>query len=252
MIQWSNSTLVKTAWRALGHETSAVDSCCVCDTVAATGGSDGTIFVWNRATGELLRRTRAHVCEVTMLQHVQEDIFASASYECNIRVWYDATSVSLRHGEEVSCFTTNRTHRMVSGCNDKLVRVWDLQTHKLLHSCVGHQGEIYCVAVNENLIASGDSQATVRLWSWDGNALFVSDSVHIGCVRCMVMDHNKLVTGGDSRRIVVWDLKQYAHHKHHVLHRNPFLVSRVMMTTTCLVTSSPDMPGVLSIIQFAP
>jgi WD40 repeat protein len=53
---------------------------------------------------------------------------------------------------------------VVSGSNDKTVRVWDLQTGKQLQLLQGHTGTVTSVALQGNTVVSIDSFGEERVW----------------------------------------------------------------------------------------
>jgi hypothetical protein len=53
---------------------------------------------------------------------------------------------------------------VVSGSDDKTVRVWDLQTGKQLQLLQGHTGWVTSVAMQGNTVVSGSCDNTVRVW----------------------------------------------------------------------------------------
>ena len=58
---------------------------------------------------------------------------------------------------------------IVSGSTDKTVRIWDRE--KLLHKLIGHQNEVYGVALTNDQdikakkIASCSGDRTIKIWS---------------------------------------------------------------------------------------
>jgi WD40 repeat protein len=71
------------------------------------------------------------------------------------------------HGDYVDPVTAlpdNR--RCVSGCDDKLVRVWDIHTRSQLAVLEGHTGWVRSTAVfgGGRYVASGSFDQTVRIW----------------------------------------------------------------------------------------
>jgi len=57
--------------------------------------------------------------------------------------------------------------RVLGACDDGVVLLWDLQTHKVVARFVGHTGRVpTAVFVATNQIASGDVDGNVFLWTW--------------------------------------------------------------------------------------
>lgn len=83
----------------------------------------------------------------------------------------------LGHLSQVFCVTFDRTGRyVITGGDDKLIKVWDTTTGLLRYTFRGHQGELADLSVNfENTcLASGSTDKTVRVWSLkDGQPLMI-------------------------------------------------------------------------------
>lgn len=76
------------------------------------------------------------------------------------------------HTYEVLCLSFDKANkRIITGSNDWMLKVWDLETGWLLRTLRGHTGEVEFINVNhENtMVASGATDGTVRVWSlYDG------------------------------------------------------------------------------------
>lgn len=56
--------------------------------------------------------------------------------------------------------------KLVSGGRDQLVKVWDVQTSKLLHTLAGHEYEVWSVAIHPDgkSVVSGDLMGNLKHW----------------------------------------------------------------------------------------
>ncbi len=100
----------------------------------AGGGNDGRIYLWDAATGELIRWFPAH----------QSTVWALAAH----------------NGGD--------SPLLASGAADSKIRIWDPATGSLLHELVGHSSTIRTLTVvgspgGERLV-SGSADSTIRLW----------------------------------------------------------------------------------------
>jgi WD40 repeat protein len=73
---------------------------------------------------------------------------------------------------------------LVSGSNDKTVKLWDIQTGGLVKTFCGHTDRVCSVSISPDrtTIASGSDDETLRLWD-----------VRTGECRCIVDGHNRAV-----------------------------------------------------------
>eukprot|EP00850_Spirogloea_muscicola_P004989 SM000022S07203 [mRNA] locus=s22:504694:512564:+ [translate_table: standard] len=71
------------------------------------------------------------------------------------------------HVNAVYCAIFDRTGQLViTGSDDRLVKIWSMETALCLTSCRGHEGDITDLAVNSDnkLVASSSNDWTVRVW----------------------------------------------------------------------------------------
>ena len=102
------------------------------------------------------------------------------------------------------CVTKDGT--IVSGSDDKTVRLWDMQG-KELAVCRGHERSVTSVCVaKDGKIVSGSSDGTVRVWNMQGEQLEVWK--HKGAVVsvCVTKD-GKTVSGSWDGTVRVWNMQ---------------------------------------------
>ena len=139
-----------------------------------SGGADGTVRVWDLASGRL---------EHTLQGHSD---------------WVVAVAV------------TPDGRRIVSGGHDKTVRVWNLASGRLEHTLQGHSGWVSAVAVTPDgqRIISGGEDDTVRVWDLAGGRLEHTLQCHSGWVSAVAVtpDGRRIVSGGFDDTVRVWNL----------------------------------------------
>jgi len=153
-----------------------------------SGSWDGTLRLWDLATGATTRRFVGHKKDVLSVAFSADNRqIVSGSRDRSINLWntlgqlkYEITQDG--HTDWVSCvrFSPNiDTPLIVSAGWDKVVKVWDLMTCKLKVNLRGHKGYVNCVAVapDGSLCASGGKDGTVMLWDLnEGRALSSLDA----------------------------------------------------------------------------
>ena len=99
----------------------------------------------------------------------------------------------------------------ITGADDYLVKVWDLQLGELKYTCRGHQAEISIVALspdNANF-ASTCTAGVIRIWRLsDGLCLHVlKHRTNVGWMK-FDQDRGALVSGDDEGQCIIWDLSR--------------------------------------------
>ena len=101
-------------------------------------------------------------------------LLVSGWFEKMARVWDLATGelqLSLKHHPEwvKGCGFSPDGRRIVTGCKDGVVRIFDAASGRELHAIVGHVGRIWDVFFHPSgRILSAGGDGTVRLWEADG------------------------------------------------------------------------------------
>ncbi|CAG7848072.1 COMPASS-like H3K4 histone methylase component WDR5B {ECO:0000303/PubMed:19567704} Short=AtWDR5B {ECO:0000303/PubMed:19567704} [Serendipita indica DSM 11827] len=103
--------------------------------------------------------------------------------------------------------------RVVSGSDDRTVRLWDVETGAQIGSPLeGHTGWVMSVAFSPDgqRIVSGSSDRTVRLWDVETGAQIGSPlEGHTDYVRSVAFspDGQRIVSGSSDRTVRLWDVE---------------------------------------------
>ncbi|KAF1950930.1 WD40 repeat-like protein [Byssothecium circinans] len=103
---------------------------------------------------------------------------------------------------------------LVSGSRDKTVRVWNLDTQRLvIPPLAGHRASVLCLQFDErpeqDLIVSGGSDCQVILWKFStGQMITKLEKAHSESVLNLRFDDTYLVTCSKDKSIKVWNRKE--------------------------------------------
>ncbi|CAI9777764.1 unnamed protein product [Fraxinus pennsylvanica] len=203
------------------------------------GGISGGIYLWEVATGNLLKKWHAHYRGVTqMVFNDDQSLLISGSEDGCVRVWSLFKIFGGANREEAKNLYEYSFHEHTlkvtdikigcGGCNaiivsaseDRTCKVWSLSTGELLRNIVfpsiidaialdpwehvfyagGRDGKIYIAALN----APGTSNSSYGLH------IIGSLSEHSKAITCLASsaDGSLLVSGSEDGMIRVWDTKR--------------------------------------------
>jgi WD40 repeat protein len=140
----------------------------------AEANGNGTVVIWNRDNGQLIRVLTGH----------------------RGVVWSVAFSPD--------------GHRLASAGADGTIRIWNADTGDPMGALRGHNGAVHAIAYSADghRLASGGADHTVRLWNADtGRPLVAPLQGHDETVRSVAFGPhgNLLVSGGEDGTIRLWD-----------------------------------------------
>ncbi|KAG6667993.1 PH-interacting protein [Carya illinoinensis] len=119
------------------------------------------------------------------------------------------------HRNSVYCAIFDRSGRyVVTGSDDRLVKIWSMETAYCLASCRGHEGDITDLAVSSNnaLVASSSNDCTIRVWCLpDGFPISVLKG-HTGAVTAIAFSPKPnsvyhLLSSSDDGTCRIWDAR---------------------------------------------
>jgi len=226
--RWPLPDLPQSALRAVleGHQGFIYAVCPVTADgrhLLASGGLDGTVRIWDPATGEQARILQGHqdtvsaVCPVTA---GSRDLLASVGDDGTVRIWDPATGEQARilqgHQDTVSAVcpvTVAGRHLLASGGADRTVRIWDPATGEQARILQGHQDTVSAVCpvtvAGRHLLASGGLDGTVRIWdpaTGEQARILQGHQGPVNAVCPVTADgQDLLASGGADRTVRIWD-----------------------------------------------
>merc|ERR1712086_247822 len=141
--------------------------------LAVSASSDGSCIVW-----DLQAKTRS-LClfESTMFKnicyHPDESQLLTCGSDRKISYWdtYDGQAIRVLEGSEEGELTTMSVSKtgshVVSGGEDRLLRLWDYEEGVCKYIGVGHSGPITCAAIapDQSFVVSVGSDAAIFIWT---------------------------------------------------------------------------------------
>jgi len=116
----------------------------------------------------------------------------------------------------VQCVAFSHDGRLVAGCGDRLVQIFDVKTGERLHRLQGHTDLINSVAFSPDggILASGSQDKTIRLWEVSSGKLLQVLTGEKGVspqdepITCVAFfpDGKKLASCGTNNYVTFWDI----------------------------------------------
>jgi WD40 repeat protein len=193
--------------------------------VAVTAGLDGTVRVWDLATGEQLSTFTGHTSWAEGVACSSLDgrpVAVTAGHQGTARVWDLAT------GEELTTFTSHTNSVRAVACSsldgrpvavtaglDNTARVWDLATGEELTTFTSHTDSVYAVACTSldgrPVAVTAGHDSIARVWRLPIDTVHSpaasGHSAGIVAEASSVLDGRPVaVTAGLDGTVRVWDL----------------------------------------------
>ncbi len=100
---------------------------------------------------------------------------------------------------------------LVSGSEDKTIKLWNLETGQLRHTLAGHADTVRSIALSADgqTLVTGSGDKTIKLWNLQTGKLRRTLEGHSGPVWSVALspDGQTLVSGGEDNTIKIWHLQ---------------------------------------------
>lgn len=209
-VLWANPATSGTGDSHVG----AVTTVAVHEDLAVSGGEDGTVRLWNRASGRLLRAHRGHTGWVYATAFSPDGhLIASAGDDTLIRVWNAATggtcAVLAGHTGRIRALAFCGTGAMVaSGAEDGQVRLWDVGRPGLIRSLATPAVPVWSLAfgMDDTVLAVTGADEFVRLYDVTTGVLLDESPGHQDWIRAVAFAPGEplLATGSGDGTVRRW------------------------------------------------
>ena len=183
--------------------------------IAATG--TGMVWTWETATGKVTGPMPVHSDSIWGIRLAPDGkTLATAGKDttvCVTNIESGKQLFKLKHPSITNgvAFTAD-VRQVVTGCWDRQIRVWDLETGKLTRMLSGHFGSVndFDFSPNDKLLASSGSDHTVRLWDFETGKLLATLEGHEQAVYGVRFspDGKLLASGSWDATVKLWDVER--------------------------------------------
>jgi WD40 repeat protein len=132
-------------------------------------------------------------------------------------------------------------YRVITGSQDKTVRVWDITGGQAVATITGHQRRVWAVAaLPRGRIVSGSRDNTLRVWDVEsGQALATLMGHQDGVTGMAVLSDGRVVSGSQDNTLRVWDVESGQTIATLLGHQGG-VTSIAMLPDGCIVSGSQD------------
>lgn len=106
--------------------------------------------------------------------------------------------------EAIKALHVTNDYVFVAGC-DPIIRGFNLQTGETIQY-IGHQGWVYCLTTYNNYLLSGGDDKTIKVWDIKTGKCVEELGGHENGVTCLAFANNELFSGSFDHYIICWDV----------------------------------------------
>jgi WD40 repeat protein len=152
-----------------------------------SGSDDRTLKIWNTQTGK---------CDITFRGH-------DDSITCV------AVHVSQKQLVDPSMNWALLDRRIVSGSDDRTLKIWNLQTGKCDITFRGHSDCVSCVAeLPDGRIVSGSCNGILKIWNVQTGKCDITFEEHDHWIICIaVLPDGRIVCGSNGGILKIWNVQ---------------------------------------------
>ena len=181
------------------------------------------VYLWNPQTGRLLGdpiREATHMFNAVALSADGCTLAAASRDDCTVRLW------EVRTGEQIGMPLTGHTRdiraitfspdgsKLVTGGNDKAVRVWDLRTGKQLFKSIMHGKWVQSTTFSPNgkaVYYASNDRCIHAFHSDTGSPMGRPIKGHTKGINSIAISHDgkHIVSGGEDGALRLWDSQAF-------------------------------------------
>jgi eukaryotic-like serine/threonine-protein kinase len=180
----------------------------------ASGSADGTVQVWDAATGGNVLTYQGHSGVVeTVAWSPDGKRIASANANGTVHVWNASTGKRLLTYSNQTALVNSVTwspdgERIASGCRDRTAQIWDTVSGKTMIIYHGHSDVVFGIAWSPDggRIASGSRDETAQVWDAVSGDHIVTYSGHSNSVYSVAwsLDSRRIASCSYDSTVQVW------------------------------------------------
>jgi len=182
----------------------------------ASGSMDGTIRLWDVASGQELKTLKGHSSDVNSVAFTPDGkTLASASDDNTIKLWdvvlgqeLKTLKVDLNPVVSMAFSPDGKTLVSVCGVFNRIIKLWDVSSGQEVKTLKGHSGVTsFAFSPDGKMLASGSWDGTIKLWDALSGQEWKTLDGHSGLVTSLVFRRDgKTLASGCGHTIKLWNV----------------------------------------------
>ena len=192
-----------------------------------SSSKDNSIRLWTLvgSSVQCLCKVSGHTHAVSCVAtcKINNAIFASGSEDCTLKIWTikkskkdgvlaTARSTIKAHDKMINCIAVSPNDKLVAtGSQDKLAKLWDIDSGKQIKVFQGHKRGIWCAQFSpmDQVLATSSADSTVKLWSlMDGICLKTFEGHDASVLKLAFISlGTQILTTGSDGLVKLWTVK---------------------------------------------
>ena len=187
------------------------------DSMIVTSSVDGTIKIWKKDSGELVKEIK-HPCPIAYMDMSSDGNYVvTGGYDSIVRLWNLTDGRLLKefkghNGTVWHVAISNDDKKIASAGNDGIVNIWDVETGNLLYKLTDHKRIVWSVKFSPDgtKLASASFDFTLKLWNVADGKLLWDNKEHKETVVDLAFSHDGkiLASTSDDKTIKLWNVAE--------------------------------------------
>ena len=185
----------------------------------ATGSSDKMIKIFDIFSFENkpYMQLKGHRGTIFCISEIENNKLISCSEDGKIKLWDLELKKCIKTLEDpnkckIYCLYNLKDYRfIVTGGNDNLIKIWNIQSNYIPDILYGHECSIWCIisiSDDDNIIASGSSDSTIKIWDLKNLICIYTIEEHGNTISSLkLLSNNLMISSSWDQTIKIWNLK---------------------------------------------
>lgn len=170
-----------------------------------SGSLDGTVNVWDTASGELVRTLAGHAWAVLDIDFTPDgEQVMTASRDRTIKRWNRQTGelIDTLSGHDRGVFAVEMNgEQIISASLDRTIKIWDGPT------LTGHDDAVIDLAIAGGKLVSASRDRTLKVWSLDGSEIRTLTGHPSWVMKVRTVDESHVFAVSEDGTFTLWNVE---------------------------------------------